>query len=160
MGFAIHQHQSVTDNLCIFYWFLYCVSIHEFGFYTFSPYVSNFNVCMLSHLSCIWLFLMPWTGQPDSYVLGIFQARILKSESELAQSCPTVRLHGVPGDYQAPPSMGFSRPEYWSGSPFPSPGDNPDPGIKVTSFMSPALAGGFFTTSTTCMDFLHSNIRQ
>ena len=32
--------------------------------------------------------------------------------------------------YQAPPSMGFSRQEYWSGLPFPSPGDLPDPGIK------------------------------
>ena len=30
---------------------------------------------------------------------------------------------------QAPPSMGFSRQEYWSGLPFPSPGDLPDPGI-------------------------------
>ena len=32
--------------------------------------------------------------------------------------------------YQAPPSMGFSRQEYWSGVPFPSPGDLPDPGIE------------------------------
>ena len=32
--------------------------------------------------------------------------------------------------YQAPPSMGFSRQEYWSGLPFPSPGDLPDTGIK------------------------------
>ena len=38
--------------------------------------------------------------------------------------------------YQAPPSMGFSRQEYWSGFPFPSPGDLPDPGIKPRS---PAL---------------------
>ena len=37
---------------------------------------------------------------------------------------------------QAPPSMGFSRQEYWSGLPFPSPGDLPDPGIKPRS---PAL---------------------
>ena len=36
-------------------------------------------------------------------------------------------------DYQAPPSMGFSRQEYWSGLPFPSPGDLPDPGIKSGS---------------------------
>ena len=36
-----------------------------------------------------------------------------------------------------------------SGLPFPSPGDLPDPGIKPASLMSPALAGGFFTTSTT-----------
>ena len=32
--------------------------------------------------------------------------------------------------YRAPPSMGFSRQEYWSGLPFPSPGDLPNPGIK------------------------------
>ena len=38
--------------------------------------------------------------------------------------------------YQAPPSMGFSSQEYWSGLPFPSPGDLPDPGIEPGS---PAL---------------------
>ena len=38
--------------------------------------------------------------------------------------------------HQAPPSMGFSRQEYWSGEPFPSPGDLPDPGIEPGS---PAL---------------------
>ena len=40
---------------------------------------------------------------------------------------------------QAPLSMGFSRQEYWSGLPFPSTGDLPDPGIESMSFMSPAL---------------------
>ena len=44
---------------------------------------------------------------------------------------------------QAPLSMGFSWQEYWSGVPFPPPGDLPDSGIEPTS---PALAGGFFTT--------------
>ena len=44
---------------------------------------------------------------------------------------------------QVPPSMVFSRQEYWSGLPFPPPGDLPDPGIEPTSS---ALAGGFFTT--------------
>ena len=44
---------------------------------------------------------------------------------------------------QAPLSMGFQRQEYWSGLPFPSPGDLPDPGIEPTS---PALVGEFFTT--------------
>ena len=39
---------------------------------------------------------------------------------------------------QAPLSMGFSRQEYWSGLPFPSPGDFPDPGIESKS-VSPAL---------------------
>ena len=37
----------------------------------------------------------------------------------------------------------------WSGLPFPSPGDLPDPGIEPASLMSPAVAGGFFTTSAT-----------
>ena len=40
-------------------------------------------------------------------------------------------------------SMEFPKQEYWSGLPFPSPGDLPDPGIEP---VSPALAGGFFTT--------------
>ena len=44
---------------------------------------------------------------------------------------------------QAPLCMGFSRQEYWSGLPFPSPGNLPDPGIEPSP---PALAGGFFTT--------------
>ena len=35
--------------------------------------------------------------------------------------------------YQASPSMGFSRQEYWTGLPFPSPGDLPDPGIEPGS---------------------------
>ena len=42
--------------------------------------------------------------------------------------------------------MGFSRQEYWSGLPFPSLGDLPNPGIKPTSPVFPAFAGGFFTT--------------
>ena len=48
---------------------------------------------------------------------------------------------------QVPLSMGFSRQEYWSGLPFPSLGDLPDPGTEPTSLMSPALAGGFFSGS-------------
>jgi len=42
--------------------------------------------------------------------------------------------------------MEFPRPEYWSRLPFPPPGDLHNPGIKPTSFASPALAGGFFPT--------------
>ena len=44
---------------------------------------------------------------------------------------------------QAPLSMGFSKQEYWSGLPFPSPWDSSGPGIEPTP---PALAGRFFTT--------------
>ena len=45
---------------------------------------------------------------------------------------------------QTPLSLQFSRQEYWSGLPFPPPGDLPDPGIKPKS---PALLCGFFTTA-------------
>ena len=50
--------------------------------------------------------------------------------------------------HQAPLFMGFSRQEYWSGLPFPSPEDLPNAGIEPMSLMSLELAGGFFTTST------------
>jgi len=43
--------------------------------------------------------------------------------------------------------MGFSRKEYWRGSPCSPPGNLPDPGIEPVSPVSPPMAGGFFTTS-------------
>ena len=63
-----------------------------------------------------------------------------------------VRLFAAPGTAacQAPLSMGFSRQEYWSGLSCPSTGDPPYPGIKSASLtLFSALAGGFFTSSTT-----------
>ena len=62
-----------------------------------------------------------------------------------------VRLFVTPwtAAHQAPLSMWFSRQEYWSGLPFPSPGDLPDPGIEPMILTCPALAAEFFTTSTT-----------
>ena len=59
------------------------------------------------------------------------------------KSLSHVRLFATPWTvvYQAPPSMGFSRQEYWSRLPFPSPGDLPDPGIEPGSsaFQADAL---------------------
>ena len=49
--------------------------------------------------------------------------------------------------HQAPLSMGFPRQEYWSGLPFPPPGDLADTGIEPKSPVSLALAGVFFTTA-------------
>ena len=49
--------------------------------------------------------------------------------------------------HQAPPSLGFSRREHWSGLPCLPPGHLHDPGIEHISLMSSALAGRFFTTS-------------
>ena len=62
--------------------------------------------------------------------------------SLVAKSCLTLETPWTIA-CQAPLSMGFPRQEYWSGLPFPSLRDLPDPGIKP---VSPALTGGFFTT--------------
>ena len=66
-----------------------------------------------------------------------------------AQLLDCVQLFAIPWTvaHQAM-SMGFSRQEYWSGLPFPTPGDLPDPGIEPASLASPALTGGFFTVVT------------
>jgi len=64
------------------------------------------HVKKVKSLSRVWLFAIPWTGPRGTVA------------------------------YQAPPSMGFSRQEYWSGLLFPSPGNLPDPGNEPGS---PAL---------------------
>ena len=51
--------------------------------------------------------------------------------------------------HQVPLSLGFSQQEYWSGLPFPTPGNLPNPeSSQPTSLVPPSLAGGFFTTGT------------
>ena len=101
-----------------------------------------------------------WTGQP-----GVLQSTgsqrvghdwatelncscVLVAKSCLILASPRTKVH------QAPLSMGFSRQEYWSGLPFPSSGDLPDPGIEP---QSPALAGRFFTTEPTNFTKGHLN---
>ena len=60
----------------------------------------------------------------------------------VAQSCPTFATSWTLA-YQVLLSIGFPRQQYWSGLPFPTPGDLPNPGMEPASL---ALAGGFFTT--------------
>ena len=72
---------------------------------------------------------------------GKTQVTNIRNKVLVAQLCPTLCDPWTVAR-QAPLSMGFSRHEYHGGSPFPSPGDLPDPEIEPTS---PALAGGFFT---------------
>ena len=66
-----------------------------------------------------------------------------------AQSCPTLCLSRDCSPVRLLCPWDFSRQEYWSGLPFPSPGDLPDPGIEPVSLASPALAGRFLTTRAT-----------
>ena len=90
-------------------------------------------------------------GAGENWSLGIKSSSLfpLCVHAKSFQSCPT--LCNLP-DYSPPGSsvMGFSRQEYWRGSPCPPPGDLPDPGIEHASLTSPALESGFFTTTATC----------
>ena len=81
-----------------------------------------------------------WNGRSEGKMSGDEDGELARAYSEVkwsevAQSCLTLWTPWTVA-HQAPPSMGFSRQEYWSGLPFPSPGDLPDPGIKPGS---PAL---------------------
>ena len=80
-------------------------------------------------------------------VLSHFERKVKVKVKSLSR----VQLFATPWTvtHQAPPSMGFSRQEYWSGLPHPPPGDLPKPGIKPVSLTSPALAGSFFMTQVT-----------
>ena len=57
----------------------------------------------------------------------------------------SLQSHSPPGSS----AYGTAQQEYWSGLPFPIPGDLPNSGIKPVSLMSPALTGRFFTTGAT-----------
>ena len=69
-------------------------------------------------------------SRPLKYQSLLLEGPVAKLKVKL-KSLSHVRLFSTPWTvaYQAPPSMGFSRQEYWSGLPFPSPGDLPDSGI-------------------------------
>jgi len=79
--------------------------------YYFLVLIVKMHTCVLSHFSCVQLFVTIWTVV-----------------------------------HQPPLFIWFHKQEYWSGLPCPPAGDLPHPGIKTRSLMSPALAGGFFTT--------------
>ena len=66
----------------------------------------------------------PWDSPGKNTGVGchfLLQCRRVKNESEVAQSCPTLSDPMDCVAHQAPPSMGFSGQEYWSGVPLPSP---------------------------------------
>ena len=81
--------------------------------------------------------LQGWGTECSSTCMGFFEGghhylHYLHHSLSEVKSLSRVRLFATPWTvaYQAPPSMGFSRQECWSGLPLPSPGDLPDPGIE------------------------------
>ena len=61
-----------------------------------------------------------------------------KEKKDTGKSCPTLTIPQTVA-HQAPLSLGFSKQEYWSGLPFPSPGNLSNPGIETASPAAPAL---------------------
>ena len=91
---------------------------------------------------------------------------MVKEHESERKSLSRVRLFATPWTvaHQAPPSMGFSRQVYWSGLPFPSPGDLPNPGIKPRSpaFQADALTSeppGKLKEHEILIEYLFSIIR-
>ena len=90
-------------------------------------------------------------AQNSEYVISGEQSQDLKLGTLTPDACCVCACSVMSDSFlipwtaacQTPLSMGFPRQEYWSGLPFPSPGDLPDSGIESAS---PALGGGFFTT--------------
>ena len=91
---------------------------------TISAYVQNRKTRMLRGLNTI-------KGKAEKNGGGL-----------VTQSCPTLATPWTAAD-QAPLSTGFSGQEYWSGLPFPSPEDFPDPEIQLIALASSVLASGF-----------------
>ena len=96
--------------------------------------------CMSQALTCVSQMLtQTCVGQPDLRMLPqpVSPSPLLIPCVCCAQSCP----HCDPMDCSPPgsPIRGFFRQGYWSGLPFPPPGDLPDPGLKPASPLSPAL---------------------
>ena len=105
-----------------------------------------------------------------SYPLPEYRKYLFTGDKEACENCAwglfpmgvcvqllsCVRLFAAPWtvDFQAPLSTEFSRQDYWSGLPFPTPEDLPDLGIEPLSLESPELVGGFFTTSATWEAYL------
>ena len=80
--------------------------------------------------------MSPWLSHISAHIKSVVLTALFSEKK--VKSLSHVQLFAIPWTvaYQAPSSMEFSRQEYWSGLPFPSPGDLPDPGIEPGS---PAL---------------------
>ena len=98
--------------------------------------------------------MLPHTSSPRNNISrqrqGVLKTQLYPNwyQCVRAQLLSHVGLFVIPWTivHKAPLSMELCRQEYWSGLPFPPPGDLPDPGIEPVSPLPPALAGRFFIT--------------
>ena len=104
------------------------------------PTANSCEIYLVSQwsLSSLFTVFLNWNSPICCYFHSTWTCCVCSVHSVPLNSC-----YPVDGSPQASLSMGFSSQEYWSGLPFPHPGNLPNPGTEP---MSPALAGTFFTT--------------
>ena len=100
-------------------------------------------ILVVQQLSCVWLCPPPWSVAHQAPLS--FGSYSCCSAAKLCLTLPPTMVCSPSGSSV----MGFSRQEYWNGLSFLLPEDLLSPRMEPMSLMSPALAGGFFTTSTT-----------
>ena len=89
----------------------------------------------------------PWRGRGQAVPSDLKRCAEAEMEEETVLSClPKLNRDLISQDWWSWLIRRFSRQAYWSGLPFPSPGDLPDSGLKRAPPVSAALAGRFFTT--------------
>ena len=106
------------------YWKNYDLTMQTFVSKVMSLLLNTLSRLVIAFLPRSKCLLISWLQSPSTV--------ILKSESEVAQSCLTL-CNPIDRSPRGSPTMEFSRQEYWNGLPFPSPGDLPDPGIEPGS---------------------------
>ena len=159
--YLIRNPYSCRSSFFVFFTFSPFTVFYIFSFLNFMLFLNIFSnqrilalqwcvcFCYSSDVSCMYTFIASLSSSPDpapSQPLGHRRARAepWSARPLLVLSCfSRVKLFTATwaAACQAPLSMDFSRQEYC-----PPPGNLPDPGTEPPSLMSPALAGGFFTT--------------
>ena len=114
------------------------------------PLLSGFQELISKSLGCHLHRTVSVLSQQCDWGWGTFESTADGLESEVnhlgsgcavcqSLSCVQLFMTPWPGAHQSPLSMGFSRQEYWSGLPLPSPGDLPNPGIKPPTLQADSL---------------------
>ena len=137
-NFLIHSTVSATHRLLHVMATVNNVTVTPIGHFCQCSNVSRVKLTPM--ISLYWAFHLIWNlVSPLTYALCL-----------CSQLLTHVWLFATPRTmaHEAPLSMRFPKQEHWSGLPFPSPGDLPDPGIEPASLASPSLAGRFLTTVT------------
>ena len=135
---GIYQEVELLDHMVVLY-LIYLGSIILLSTVTAPFYVTNRNAQHSNFSTSSPAAAFPFCSW-DSRVCVCVLSRFI---------CVQLFATQWTAAFQVSLSMGLSRQEYWSGLPWLPPGNLPHPGIKPTSLMFPALAGEFFTTSTT-----------